>query len=77
LAGIFIELAGILGIIYIPFLAKIFNHVPLPAWMWIGLALYALILYTIEWFRKAIYRALVKSKTNGKPSTLSVQEVNR
>jgi hypothetical protein len=38
--------------------------------MWIGLALYALILYTIEWFRKAIYRALVKSKTNGKPSTL-------
>jgi magnesium-transporting ATPase (P-type) len=75
--GIFIELAGILGIIYIPFLAEIFNHVPLPAWMWIGLALYALILYTIEWFRKAIYRALVKSKTNGKPSTFFVQEVNR
>jgi magnesium-transporting ATPase (P-type) len=76
-AGIFIELAGILGIIYIPFLAEIFNHVPLPAWMWIGLALYALVLYTIEWFRKAIYRALVKSKANGKPSNLSVQEVNR
>jgi magnesium-transporting ATPase (P-type) len=77
LAGIFIELAGILGIVYIPFLAEIFNHIPLPAWMWIGLALYALILYTIEWIRKAIYRALVKSKTNEKPSTLSVQEVNR
>ncbi|MBI5953893.1 MAG: cation-transporting P-type ATPase [Chloroflexi bacterium] len=77
LAGIFIELAGILGIIYIPFLAEIFNHVPLPAWMWVGLASYALILYAIEWIRKAIYRALVKSKTNGKPSTLSVQEVNR
>ena len=77
LTGVLIELAGILGIIYIPFLAKIFNHVPLPVWMWAGLALYALALYTIEWIRKAIFRFSSRYKNNEKPSTLSVQEVNR
>jgi P-type Ca2+ transporter type 2C len=77
LTGLFIELAGILGIIYIPFLADIFNHSPLPAWMWAGLALYGPSLYTIEWIRKAIYRVLNKDKKNEKPSTLSFQEVGQ
>lgn len=74
LIGVLIELAGILGIIYIPFLAKIFNHSPLPAWMWAGLVLYAPFLYTVEWFRKAIHRVSIKNRNNGKPSTLSLQE---
>jgi magnesium-transporting ATPase (P-type) len=77
LVGVLFELAGILGIIYIPFLAEIFNHVPLPAWMWAGLALYALSLYTIEWIRKAIYRVSIKRRNHEKPSTLSLQEVNQ
>jgi magnesium-transporting ATPase (P-type) len=74
--GIAIELLGIACIIYIPFLAKIFNHTPLPAWMWIILGMNALVLYSIEWIRKAIVRGL-KNMRKGKISTLSLQEVNQ
>jgi Ca2+-transporting ATPase len=77
LVGVLIELTGILGIIYIPFLAKIFNHTPLPVWMWAGLVLYAPFLYTIEWIRKAFYRGTHKYKDNEKPSALSLQEVSQ
>jgi Ca2+-transporting ATPase len=74
--GILIELLGIISIIYIPFLANIFNHTPLPAWMWIGLGLNALVLYSIEWIRKAILRG-IKRIRKGKASSLSLQEVSR
>ena len=74
--GILLEIVGILALIYIPFLARIFNHIPLPAWMWIGLGLNALVLYSIEWIRKAIVRA-IKNLRNGKSSTLSYQEVTQ
>jgi len=77
LAGVLFELAGILGIIYIPFFAKIFNHVPLPVWMWAGLAVFPLTLYMIEWIRKAIYRTSIKNKHQEKSSTLSLKEVNQ
>jgi magnesium-transporting ATPase (P-type) len=77
LVGILIELAGIFGMIYIPFFARIFEHVELQPWMWAGLALYAPILYTIEWIRKALRRASQKHKNDEKPSTLSLQEVTR
>jgi magnesium-transporting ATPase (P-type) len=74
--GILIELLGILGIIYIPFFATIFNHVPLPAWMWLGLGLDALVLYSIEWIRKAVMRN-IKRLRERKTSRLSLQEVHR
>ena len=74
--GILIELLGIISIIYIPFFADIFNHVPLSAWMWFGLAFNAIILYSVEWIRKAIVRGLKKMR-NGKSSPLSLQEVVR
>ena len=73
--GILIELIAIVSIIYIPFLAKIFNHTPLPIWMWLGLGLNALVLYSIEWIRKAILR--IKNLRNGKASTLALQEVHQ
>jgi magnesium-transporting ATPase (P-type) len=74
LAGILIELLGIIGIIYIPFLAKIFDHIPLPEWMWIILGMNALMLYSIEWIRKSIVRGF-RNIRKGKVSTLSLQEV--
>ncbi|MBK8784546.1 MAG: cation-transporting P-type ATPase [Anaerolineales bacterium] len=74
--GILIELLGIISIIYIPFFADIFNHAPLSAWMWFGLALNAIILYSVEWIRKAIVRGFKKMR-NGKSSPLSLQEVVR
>ena len=74
--GILIELLGIAGIIYVPFLAKLFNHVALPAWLWIGVGMNALVLYSIEWIRKTIVRG-IRNMRNGKTSTLALQEVNR
>jgi magnesium-transporting ATPase (P-type) len=74
--GILIELLGIISIIYVPFLARTFNHTSLPAWMWIGLAMNALVLYSIEWIRKAIMRGL-RNIRKGKISSLSLQEVSQ
>jgi magnesium-transporting ATPase (P-type) len=74
--GILIEILGIVSIVYVPFLAEIFNHAPLPAWMWLGLGLNTLVLYSIEWIRKAIVRGL-RNLRNGKISTLALQEVNQ
>ncbi len=75
--GILIEIIGILSVIYIPFIARIFNHTALPLWMWAGLVLYAPILYTIEWIRKAIRRALRKNKDGETSANLSLQEAVR
>jgi P-type Ca2+ transporter type 2C len=72
--GILIELLGIVSIVQIPSLARIFNHTPLSAWMWIGLAMNALVIYSIEWIRKLINRGIRKYRM-GKPSTLTLQEV--
>ncbi|RPJ20656.1 MAG: cation-transporting P-type ATPase, partial [Chloroflexi bacterium] len=74
--GILIEILGIVAIIYIPFLAKIFNHTPLPAWMWVGLGLNPVVLYSMEWIRKAIVRS-IKNLRAGKTSALSLQEVHQ
>jgi magnesium-transporting ATPase (P-type) len=74
--GILIEILGIVSIVHIPFLAKMFNHAPLPAWMWLGLGFNALVLYSMEWIRKAIARGL-RNLRHGKTSTLALQEVNQ
>jgi magnesium-transporting ATPase (P-type) len=74
--GILIEVIGIVTIIYVPFFAKIFLHTPLPSWMWIGLGLNALVIYSMEWIRKAILRGVHKLR-NGKSSALSIQEVTQ
>jgi Ca2+-transporting ATPase len=76
-SGILIELISILCINYVPFFADIFKHAPLPAWMWIGLSLYPLVLYSIEWIRKSIARFFFNMRKFKKPLTLSTQEVNR
>jgi Ca2+-transporting ATPase len=74
LIGILIELLAITAIIYVPFLAQIFKHVPLPGWMWLGLGLNSLVLYSIEWVRKAIVRSVntMRSKRTAKLSLLEV-----
>ena len=69
-----LEIVGILALVFVPFLAKIFNHIALPGWMWIGLGLNALVLYSIEWIRKAIVRA-IKNMRAKDSSALSIQEV--
>jgi P-type Ca2+ transporter type 2C len=63
LLGIALALLMIVGLVYIPFLAKAFDNKVFPAILWPILALFALILYTLEWFRKAFVRR--KEKTPG------------
>jgi P-type Ca2+ transporter type 2C len=72
--GIFIELVGIVVVIHVDFFARIFDHVSLPAWVWIVLSLNALILYSAEWMRKLINRGIRKSRIK-KASMLTLQEV--
>jgi magnesium-transporting ATPase (P-type) len=74
--GIMIELLAIFAMIYVPILARIFNHVSLPGWFWFGLALNAPVLYSIEWIRKLANRVFRKTYSE-KPSPLNFQEVNR
>ena len=57
LFGIALSLIMITGMVYIPFLAKIFDNQTFPVILWPILAFFALILYTLEWFRKAILRS--------------------
>jgi len=64
--GIGAEIAGILSMIYVPFIAHMFGHIALPKRYWIGLASFGIILYGLEWIRKLILR------TANKPAPESV-----
>ncbi len=60
LLGIALSLVMIGMMVYIPFLAKAFDNQAFPVILWPFLALFALVLYTLEWFRKAIIRSREK-----------------
>jgi len=57
LLGIAIEIVLILSMIYIHPLAVAFEHRPLPPNYWLGLALFAPLLYGFERVRKSIFRS--------------------
>ncbi len=70
LGGVAIELVIIFCLIYIPPLAQIFDHVPLPAYYWLFLGLFAPIVYSLDWIRKGLVRwlggtAMGTNRTNG------------
>ena len=56
LAGIAVEIILILMMVYLPPLARLFDHAPLPWTAWIGLALYAPCIYYLERLRKMLFR---------------------
>ena len=56
LRGIAIELAILLGLIYIKPLANLFGHTALPPVLWVGLIVFPLIIYSMDWIRKWIFR---------------------
>jgi P-type Ca2+ transporter type 2C len=60
--GIGVELFIIFMLIYVPFLAGVFNHVQIPLYYWPGLLMYAVILYGLEWIRKHIMRRNIKER---------------
>jgi Ca2+-transporting ATPase len=57
LFGIALSLLMIFGIVYIPFMEKAFDNQTFPVIIWPFLACFALLLYILEWFRKAIIRS--------------------
>jgi Ca2+-transporting ATPase len=56
LLAILFELIIILALIYIQPLAWLFEHLPLPPVYWLGLAMFAPIIFSLDWIRKAISR---------------------
>ncbi len=56
LAGIAIDLLILLGLIYFKPLAALFNHIALPAPLWIGLITFPVIIYSLDWIRKMAIR---------------------
>lgn len=56
LRGIAIELVILLGLIYVPPLANLFGHTAIPSALWIGLILFPLIIYSLDWIRKWLFR---------------------
>jgi magnesium-transporting ATPase (P-type) len=64
--GILLEIIIVLALIYVPPLANIFDHYPLPIVYWIGLALFAPILYGLDWLRKVVVRWMIKEGEGSK-----------
>ncbi len=56
LRGIVIELAILLSLIYLRPLANLFDHIAIPPTLWIGLVLFPLIIYSLDWIRKWLVR---------------------
>jgi Ca2+-transporting ATPase len=74
LRGIVIELAILLGLIYLKPLANLFGHTAIPPVLWIGLIFFPLIIYSLDWIRKMLIRLrehLVQQVIN---SSLSKEE---
>jgi magnesium-transporting ATPase (P-type) len=64
LLGVFVEFAGIVAMVYVPFLATVFDHQPVPPRYWAGLALFPLIVYGADWIRKWIVRRVSLRKAH-------------
>jgi magnesium-transporting ATPase (P-type) len=56
LRGIAIEIAILLALVYIPPLAGLFDHHPIPAVFWVGLVTFPFIIYGLDWIRKWVVR---------------------
>ncbi len=67
LLGIALALLMIAGMIYIPFLANAFENQAFPVILWPILALFALVLYTLEWLRKSFVRQKERTRGNRLP----------
>lgn len=65
--GILFEIIIILGLIYLPPLAELFDHFPIPWIFWWGLIFYAPIQFLLEWMRKLFFhlRKVVVSHNGG------------
>jgi len=75
LRGIAIELVILLGLIYIRPLADLFGHIAVPPVLWIGLILFPLVLYSLDWIRKWFIRWRERFVQQVINSTVSKEEL--
>jgi len=52
--GVGVEILLILLMVYFHPLTRAFEHLPLPPMYWLGLSLYAPVLYGLDWIRKSV-----------------------
>lgn len=64
LGGILLSLILIAGLVYVPSLAAAFDNQIFPFIFWPILIIYALVLYTLDWFRKGMVRWTEKNQEN-------------
>ena len=69
LGGVAVEVALIFLMIYLPPLARVFEHLALPPNAWVGLLLFAPAVYGLEWIRKHLVR--VREQLRGPAPRLS------
>jgi magnesium-transporting ATPase (P-type) len=69
LLGVAVEIGLILAMIYLPPLARLFGHVPVPPLFWLVLGSYAPALYGLDWLRKFILRDRLRSVDSGEGRT--------
>jgi magnesium-transporting ATPase (P-type) len=62
LLGITVEILLILILIYFPPLARLFQHAPLPPIFWVGLSLFALVIYSLDRIRKELVWRLERAR---------------
>ena len=72
LRGIAVEGLLILGLIYAPPLAMIFEHAPLPPVFWLGLMLYAPLLYGLDRTRKGLVRLMERVRAQRRPGVVTL-----
>jgi magnesium-transporting ATPase (P-type) len=75
LRGIVIELAILLGLIYIEPLANLFGHVAIPPVLWIGLIFFPLVIYSLDWIRKMLVRLREHFEQQVINSSVSKEEI--
>lgn len=54
-----LEIAGIVLIVHLEIVSSYFGHVDIPLRYWLGLALFPVLLYALEWLRKQVVRFLL------------------
>jgi magnesium-transporting ATPase (P-type) len=71
-----IEVGLILVMIYVPPINGFFDHLALPGAYWALLAVYPLVLYSLEWIRKGLSRK-ISANGNGKSNGVLMQQANQ
>ncbi|PWB56331.1 MAG: hypothetical protein C3F13_01980 [Anaerolineales bacterium] len=56
LRGIAIDLVILIGLIYFKPLAELFGNVPIPPIIWIGLVIFPVVIYGMDWILKMLFR---------------------